>query len=242
MRAAETEYDPVLVKGITMCLPAMGRVNAHVLRRQPGILMSQAVAYSHSMATGQEKRRHSRVPLALLGRYMLPNFREYPCQTVNVSPGGVSILAPVKAEVGQRVIAYIEQIGRVEGLVVRQTSDGFAMTISATGRKREKLASQLTWLVNKQILGLPEDRRHERVVPRNTRNSITLNDGTVHAIKLLDVSLSGAAFQCESPLILGDLVTLGRTPCKLVRKFADGYAVEFFTAIASDALDESISL
>lgn len=204
--------------------------------------MSQALAFSQSTARSLEKRRHSRVQLALLGRYMLPNFREYPCQTVDVSPGGVSILAPVKAEVGQRVIAYIEQIGRVEGLVVRQTTDGFAMTIAATGRKREKLASQLTWLINKQALGLPEDRRHERVVPRNSRNTITLKDGSVHAVKLLDVSLSGAAYQCDVGLLLGDLVTLGRTPCKVVRKFADGYAVEFFTAIAAEALDDNISL
>ena len=204
--------------------------------------MSQAFALSHAPAKGQEKRRHSRVALALLGRYMLPNFREYPCQTVNVSPGGISFVAPVKAEIGQRVIAYVEQIGRVEGLVTRQTGDGFAMTIAATARKREKLASQLTWLVNKQVLGLPEDRRHDRVVPRNTRNTITLPDGTVHSVKLLDVSLSGAAFQCDTTLILGDLITLGRTPCKLVRKFADGYAAEFFTAIAAEALDDNISL
>lgn len=194
------------------------------------------------MAKGQERRRHSRVQLALLGRYMLPNFREYPCQSVDISPGGISLLAPVKAETGQRVIAYLEHIGRVEGLVMRQTKDGFAMTIAATGRKREKLASQLTWLINKQVLGLPEDRRHERVVPRNTRNTVTLGDGIVHAIRLLDVSLSGAAFQCEAPLLLGDLVTLGRTPCKIVRKFADGYAVEFFKSIASEELDDNISL
>ncbi len=30
----------------------------------------------------QERRRHSRVPISLLGRYMLPNFREYPARRV----------------------------------------------------------------------------------------------------------------------------------------------------------------
>ena len=51
-----------------------------------------------------------------------------------------------------------------------------------------------------------------------------------------------AAYQCDIGLLLGDLVTLGRTSCKVVRKFADGYAVEFFTAIAAEALDDNISL
>ena len=41
------------------------------------------------------------------------------------------------------------------------------MTISATPRKRDKLAAQLTWLANRHILGLPEDRRHGRIAPRN---------------------------------------------------------------------------
>ena len=36
------------------------------------------------------------------------------------------------------------------------------MTISATPRKRDKLAAQLTWLANRHILNLPEDRRHGR--------------------------------------------------------------------------------
>ena len=41
------------------------------------------------------------------------------------------------------------------------------MTIAATPRKRDKLAAQLTWLANRSTLGLPEDRRHDRIVPRN---------------------------------------------------------------------------
>jgi hypothetical protein len=204
--------------------------------------MLQAAAANYSVSRGQERRRHSRVPLSLLGRYMLPNFREYPCQTRDLSPGGALIIAPVKAEVGQRVIVYLEHLGRIEGMVVRQTPDGFAMTISATSRKREKLASQLTWLANKNELGLPEDRRHERVVPRNTRNTITLANGANHPVRLLDVSLSGAAFQSEIALLLGDQIMLGRTPSKVVRKFADGYAVEFARPIAAEMLDESIQL
>ncbi len=35
-----------------------------------------------------EQRRHQRVRTELLGRYMLSDRREYPCQTVDMSPGG----------------------------------------------------------------------------------------------------------------------------------------------------------
>lgn len=37
----------------------------------------------------QERRRHQRVKVALTGRFMREDRQEYPCQTINMSPGGV---------------------------------------------------------------------------------------------------------------------------------------------------------
>src|ERR1700746_4087710 len=118
-------------------------------------------------ALGEERRRFQRVRVDLLGRYMLADRREFPCQVVNMSPGGMALIAPVSGQPGERVIAYVDHLGRLEGHVARIFQNGFAMTIAATARKRDKLAAQLTWLANRHILGLPEDRRHGRVAPRN---------------------------------------------------------------------------
>ena len=115
----------------------------------------------------QERRRHQRVKISVLGAlHLLENRREYPCQAVNMSPGGIALVAPVVGNPGERVVAYLDHIGRVEGQIVRHLQNGFAMTVSATVRKREKLAAQLTWLANRHSLNLPEDRRHERILPR----------------------------------------------------------------------------
>src|SRR5487761_2554649 len=97
----------------------------------------------------QERRRHQRVKVSLLGRYMLADRREFPCQTIDMSPGGLALFAPVKGKDGERVIAYIDQIGRVEGQIVRQLDNGFALRMTMTLIKREKLADQLTWLANR---------------------------------------------------------------------------------------------
>jgi len=43
----------------------------------------------------EERRRHQRVKVDLLGRYMLADRREFPCQVSNMSPGGIAIVAPV---------------------------------------------------------------------------------------------------------------------------------------------------
>ena len=131
---------------------------------------------------------------------MLQDHREFPCQVVNMSPGGLAMYAPGIGTVGERVIAYLDHIGRVEGKITRLIDNGFAMTVAATPRKRDKLAAQLTWLANRQILNLPEDRRHDRIVPRNPSAVLTLEDGTKMPCRIIDLSLSGAAVSAvESP-------------------------------------------
>ena len=185
-----------------------------------------------------ERRRHSRVKVALLGRYMLGNRTEYPCQSIDMSVGGLLLTAPVKGAVGERIIVYLEHLGRIEGDIMRLTRDGFAMSVIATTRKREKLASQLTWLANRSALGLPEDRRHDRIQPRFARIGLTLADGSQHPVKLLDMSLSGAAFSADVKLMITDVITLGKTQAKVMRKFEGGYAVEFRQAFNVDGIEQ----
>jgi len=185
-----------------------------------------------------ERRRPARVKVALLGRYMLSNRTEFPCQSIDMSVGGLAITAPVKGRIGERVIVYLENIGRIEGDIARHTADGFGMTVIATSRKREKLAAQLTWLANRAALGLPEDRRHDRLQPKATRIVLTLSDGTEVPVKMLDMSLSGAAFSADVKLMITDPVTIGKTQAKVVRKFEGGYAVEFQKAFVVDSIEQ----
>ncbi len=158
----------------------------------------------------EERRRFQRVKVHLLGRYMLPDRREFPCQIINMSPGGLALLAPGIGNVGDRVIAYLDHIGRVEGKITRIIDNGFAMTVGATARKRDKLAAQLTWLANRDILNLPEDRRHDRIVPRNPIAVLTLEDGTKMTCRIIDLSLSGAAVAAENRPPMKSNVLLNR--------------------------------
>src|SRR6202049_3494636 len=141
----------------------------------------------------EERRRFQRVSVNLTGRYMLADRREFPCQVANMSPGGMALIAPVAGQPGERVIAYVDHLGRLEGVIARQFENGFAMTIAATMRKRDKLAAQLTWLANRHILSLPEDRRHGRITPRNPAGRLILANGVNIACRVIDVSQSGAA-------------------------------------------------
>ena len=192
-------------------------------------------------ALAQDRRRFQRVRVNLLGRYMLADRREFPCQVVNMSPGGMAVIAPVIGATGERIIAYVDHLGRLEGHIARNFQNGFAMTISATPRKRDKLAAQLTWLANRNILGLPEDRRHGRTAPRNPITRLILPNGLNVSVRIIDVSQSGAGIATDQRPPIGSLVTLGKVQGRVVRHLEDGFAVEFTRLQHLDFLDDAMS-
>jgi hypothetical protein len=174
--------------------------------------------------------RFQRVRVSVLGRYMLADRREFPCQVLAMSPGDALVVAPVPGTVGERVIVYLDHLGRIEGSIMGIIEGGFEMEVSASPRKRDKMAAQLTWLANKDALNLPEDRRHERVVPDNRHSTVVLDDGRRYNCKIIDISLSGAAIELAVRPAMGTPVTLGRMRARVVRHFQDGVAVEFASA------------
>jgi hypothetical protein len=194
---------------------------------------------SHSLPHSEERRRHQRVRVNLQGRYMLADRSEFPCQVVNISPGGIALIAPVSGAVGDRVIAYVDHLGRLEGKIARQLQNGFAMTIAATPRKRDMLAAQLTWLANRSILNLPEDRRHGRFVPKITGARLILPNGTNVGVRLLDLSLSGAGIGTEARPEIGSHVTVGKIPGRVVRHLEQGFAIEFQRMQHPDSVEEN---
>lgn len=180
--------------------------------------------------TGQElveRRRHKRIEIQCLGRFMRQDRTEYPCKLQDISVGGAAMLTPQEVEVGEHVVAYFDEIGRIDGPVVRLLDGGFAMQIQATQHRREKLVAQLTWLSNRKILGIPDARRHDRIVPKNIDIVIVLDDGTQIPSRILDVSISGASLFTASQPPIGTMVTMGKLRARVVRHHDQGIGLQF---------------
>ena len=205
--------------------------------------MAMPLAKPKFLPLAEERRRFQRVKVNLLGRYMLPDKREFPCQVINMSPGGMAVVAPVAGLPGERVIAYVDHLGRLEGKIARAIDNGFAMTISASARKRDKLAAQLTWLANRNILNLPEDRRHGRFAPRNPLARLILPNGNNVACRVIDLSQSGAAIAIAPELRpdVGSVVTIGKAQGRVVRHIDDGFAVEFTRLQHTDFIEDAVT-
>jgi len=192
----------------------------------------------------EERRRHARVKVRLPGQFMRENRREFPCITIDISPGGVAFAADEPVTLGERIVVYLTQIGRVEGRVVREFPGGFAISMKLPAMKRERLADQLTWLANRQDLGMPEDRRHERIRPLRARTTLILPTGREVIATIVDVSQSGVALTLASPVAppVGTPVTVGATKGRVARLFPNGLAIEFDRIIPENEFSAEIAL
>lgn len=174
-----------------------------------------------------DRRRHKRVNVTLLGRFMRSNKQEYPCKLIDISVGGGAMMSPVVVDVDERIVAYFDHIGGIEGKVARSFEGGFAIRLSVTAHKREKLAAQLTWLINRGTHLAADDRLHKRNLPPNEQSSLQLDDGIVISCRVTDISVSGASIETQARPEIGREVTLGKLRARVTRHHASGIGVQF---------------
>ena len=79
--------------------------------------------------------------------------REFDCATIDISPGGIAFRSDAPVRPTERIVAYLNQLGRLEGTVARVFPGGFAIQMRLPAAKRDRLADQLTWLANRALLG-----------------------------------------------------------------------------------------
>ncbi len=175
------------------------------------------------------------------GRCMIEDKREFLCHTIDFSSDAVSLATTALGRLGERVVVYLDYIGRLEGRILQPTLSGFVLSIALPGNKREKLAQQLTWLVNRETLGNAA-RRHERIVPNLKHCILHLCDAKEHLVKIIDISMSGAAIATSLNIPIGLDVVLGSTPGRVIRIFNRSIGIEFDAPLPIEQFDEAIRL
>lgn len=185
-----------------------------------------------------DERQYSSVTVSVQGRFMRADHSEHDCIIDTMSPFDAVLSCSTKPEIGERIVAYLDYLGRIEGKVSATGHRTFTITLNATDRKRDKLSAQLTWLANKHELSLPEDRRHERVAPSQAAAEIKLDDGRRYPCRIIDLSVSGAAVEIDVRPAFGTMVVLGNMRGRVVRHFQEGIAMEFTTIQPNEIIDQ----
>lgn len=153
---------------------------------------------------------------------MLASGAEHPCRIVAMSTGEMLFSTPVRPRLGEKVIVYIAELGRFEGGVSRHEGEGFAIGLKLTEMKHRKLAEQLVWFANRDVLDLPENRRHKRIVPMLQWTIVRLSNGKEKTAKINDISLSGVSVEVNARPLVGAASWSDRRPR---RSFASSTAV-----------------
>jgi len=178
----------------------------------------------------------------LHGCYKLKSSEEYPCHTLEISPGEALLHAPVKAAPGEKVDLYLKELGRFMGLAARTTETGFIMNLQLAPKSRKRLADQLTWFANRDARAVVDRRRHERIVPLMELTALRVAEGDAHIVRVTSLSLSGVAMEARFRPPLGAEVVIGNTAATVMRLFDDGFACEFVRHFRPGEIDETTRL
>ena len=175
---------------------------------------------------GPDRRRYSRFALSLPGRFMRPDKLDYSCRVKDISVGGAAFVTATPPTIGEKLIVYLMHLGGLEGPAVRRTNDGFAMSITATQRKRDNLAARIQLLMARNDLAESD----ERISPRTATTGMgmmMLADGTVLECPMLDVSGSGISIVTPIKPLVGTEVIFANERAVIVRHHDEGVGLEF---------------
>lgn len=178
----------------------------------------------------------------LFGRFMLPDQTEHACSVVGVDVTGAEFRSSCLPPYGQTLIAYLEQIGRIECVAQEATPDGFRVEFVLTGARKERFLTRQKWLVSKSAEQVQEERQYNRRQMDGAQSRITLLDGRNYPCEVIDVSLTGAAVAIAVLPAIGSKVYLGKMLGKIVRYVENGIALQFMTELRgvnlSDVVDD----
>lgn len=189
-----------------------------------------ASAVDDAEKTGAERRVYPRVPLEFPARCLLPDGTECAARLRDISASGCYISVDTATELpalGERVVSYVDRLGRFEGEVKRLGEDGFAIAIDMTIAKRERFAETLKRIADGDQDALDDVRRHPRLDGDDNPTTLRMANGSIGSCRVIDMSLSGASVESHLRPTIGVFVDLGRMRGRVVRHHDNGFAVEF---------------
>jgi len=199
--------------------------------------------------SAQEFMNQRAVNVMVGGRYSLANWydhhgkrREFACRTTRVSPFRMLVSVPVVGKVGERVVSYFGDFGKLDGWIADTVAGGFLVDLETDKAQREKLARKLNWLEKKQNdPSIVEARNNGRIIPQNPRSTVIFADGTYRDCVIIDMSASGAAVSADVMPDVGMPLAIGSCVGRVVRHFRDGFAVKFVEAQNEAQLEKLVA-
>ncbi|MEL7488343.1 MAG: PilZ domain-containing protein [Pseudomonadota bacterium] len=183
---------------------------------------------------GYDRRRQERRFVAAPVRFMTANGEEHVGSLRDISPIGLGIASDIRPALESRIVVYIDQIGRFEGLVVREDESGFGVQMLLSDMKLERLERAVQrWFDENHPDAEPSDRRtgvkDRRAAERRAPDADQIIGVTARGDKfkctILNISLTGIEVATSADLYLGEEIQIGAVRGVVVRATENGFAI-----------------
>jgi PilZ domain len=188
----------------------------------------------------QQDSSSSKLKNVVFGRFMLPDMSEHACQVLDLTMQGATFITSDVPPPGMAIVAYLEDLGRVEVLSGSPVQGGFTVSYAATGARLDRLKQRIQYLMDRAD-GAPDHRRHPRFEPKDKHSSIMMPDGRSYSCEVLDISVSGAGIKTDVMPALGTYLMVGKMKGRVVRYLENGFAIEFVKQLSAVQPDPSFN-
>lgn len=169
----------------------------------------------------------------VFGRFMLPDMTEHACQVLDMGPDGATFITNDVPPMGQPIVAYLEDLGRVEVISGQPVPGGFRIRYAYTGARLDRLRARISY-IRERAEGAPDQRRHARFEPKDKHTNLTLPDGRSYPCEVQDISISGCAIKTEVMPSIGTALMVGKMKGRVVRYLENGVGIEFTRQLAAE--------
>jgi hypothetical protein len=145
----------------------------------------------------------------------------------NICEGGFFITPSIEANAGDRIIAYAEGLARLEGVVVRIDSNGFAVKLNLSEDQKQDLSKRIAAaLSGKPYLRILDRRNNKRLILNLDTTYRIIPDGTVFDCTIVDVSSEAVTVETtQIKPAVGENVRVGGFVGRVYRHGPNGFVV-----------------
>jgi len=180
---------------------------------------------SSMQSTVTDRRTYRRIRLPLDARFLLNDEREFPAKLRTISAGEAVIDCEAPVKRGDKVILYIDHIGRMEGIVKATASKAIRVYFDVRRSRRARMADTLIRLVNRGTHDF--ERRRAIRIRQNRAAKAELEDGSTVDCRILDISVTGASVAINPRPDIGRVMIIGKMRGRVVRHHESGIGLEF---------------
>ena len=173
----------------------------------------------------------------LPGRFLIQGLDEAQCTLVTATGRDVYVTTGdvQGTPTTDRIVLYLELMGRIEGTATWLGRNQMEVRISAPPAKLMRLQQQFALLAGMPPQDRENLRGHRRIRLDAPDVCLSLQGDEAVTVRIKDVSRSGAAIQAPIVPPMGEPVTLGSTRGRVVRVLEDGFAVQFARLLPLEA-------